>query len=684
MGAPRLMVFCIILIAMTGLFQPIGWSEGLKAEIINVGINNELKPVITFKIMDDMDRPLSLDDVSIRGFILARLEVVNAEKGSMHYFSYTTRTQTVPEGEPNAGASAEQVSYDSGGNFNEIELGHYQYVFGTALPADFDRTATHSASAQIARTIGEDEYFANPLFHFVPDGSEVTTLRKVVTTEACNQCHTRMGFHGGGRREIGLCVLCHTPQTVDPDTGNTVDMRVIIHKIHRGTNLPSVEAGGSYKIVGYRQSVHDYSHVEFPMDIRNCTICHAGENGEVYKNAPSRLVCGACHDGVNFETGEGHGPGIPQTSDETCTQCHISEGPEFGISIAGAHTVPFKSEQLPGLNAEILAVENAAPNQAPIVRYRVTNGDGSMVDLADMSTVAITFGGPTKEYTRFTREDAGENSTLENDAFVYTFTAPIPADAEGTYAFAIEARRNVNIVIPGEEEIEVTEAADNPIFKVAITGDSVNQRRQIVNLNRCNVCHDKLSLHGSLRNQIDYCVVCHNPKVDDIRRRPEGVQGGESVSFSYMIHKIHTGEELHQDYTVYGYGNRPHDYNEVLFPGKRKECSICHVEEVPALPLSEVVEPIDFFDKEMNLVHIPPTTAACTSCHDMREVIAHAQLNTTSDGIESCAVCHREGRDASIIMAHDQDEFLNVIEHIGAPPTSVDTWTLFEQAQKMK
>jgi OmcA/MtrC family decaheme c-type cytochrome len=64
-------------------------------------------------------------------------------------------------------------------------------------------------------------------------------------------------------------VLCHTPQTIDPDTGQTQDMPVLVHKIHRGEDLPSVQ-NDPYIIIGNRQSVHDYSEVVYPQDIRNC------------------------------------------------------------------------------------------------------------------------------------------------------------------------------------------------------------------------------------------------------------------------------------------------------------------------------------------------------------------------------------------------------------------------------
>ncbi|MFH1742503.1 MAG: cytochrome c3 family protein, partial [bacterium] len=173
-----------------------------------------------------------------------------------------------------------------------------------------------------------------------------------------------------------------------------------------------------------------------------------------------------------------------------------------------------------------------------------------------------------------------------------------------------------------------------------------------------NVCHDQLSMHGSLRNQVDYCVVCHNPQLND---------GEVPVSFSYMVHKIHTGEEMTEPYL---------EFDEVLFPGRREECSICHVEDVPSLPISHDAQPINFVNTEGHTVMIPPTTAACTSCHDMSDAVAHAQLNTTAAGKESCAVCHSTGRIADIGLAHQMMEFLNVTEQIGPLPTGVDSWDL--------
>ncbi|MFB3786394.1 MAG: OmcA/MtrC family decaheme c-type cytochrome [bacterium] len=660
-----------------------GWSaDGLQVKILSTVINNDLKPEVTFTAQDGVGNPIALADMTIR-FMIARLDVYDAQKGSSAYWSYNIRTQTVPEGYPNAGATADQATYDSNGVVKQLEPGKYVYTFNTALPADYDKTKTHTVGGQIQRNVEDKIFYANPLYHFVPNGSDVVTLRKVATTEGCNTCHAGLALHGGGRREVGLCILCHTPQSTDPDTGNTVDMTTMIHKIHMGAELPSVQAGQHYVIVGNRQSVHDYSEVEFPMDHRNCAACHTGTQGSVYKTAPSRRACGSCHDDVNFQTGEGHGSGnFPQQDDSMCTACHTAEGPEFGISITGAHTIPTKSQKLRGLIAEITEVANALPGQAPKVTFTLKQNDGSPVDPVELSTFAITYAGPAKEYTAYIREDASKTSSKVGEGvYAYTFTKPLPADAQGTYGFAIEGRRDVVLEDKpeGMEDVTTREALNNPVKLVAVTGDTAAPRRAIVDLAKCNVCHDKLSLHGSLRNNIDYCVMCHNPKVSDISQRGEGVGGGESIAFDYMIHKIHTGEELEQDYTIYGRGGSANNFNQILFPGSRQKCDICHVSSVPALPLSSDAQPIDFVNKDNKNVHIAPTTAACTSCHDNDSALAHAELNTTSEGFESCAVCHREGRDASIAEAHAVKQFLNVIETMGPPPTAVEHWSMFLQ-----
>ena len=141
---------------------PAGWvwaGDGLQVEIQNVVIGDSLRPEVTFTLKDAAGQPLALSDISAPRFILARLDVLN-DRGSARYFSYTTTVQTVPAGSPNAGVSAEQATYDSNGELSQLGPGRFVYTFRKVLPADYDRTKTHTVSAQIDRTVEGRRYVA--------------------------------------------------------------------------------------------------------------------------------------------------------------------------------------------------------------------------------------------------------------------------------------------------------------------------------------------------------------------------------------------------------------------------------------------------------------------------------------------------------------------------------------------
>jgi hypothetical protein len=112
------------------------------------------------------------------------------------------------------------------------------------LPADLPRNLTHTVGAQSERTVAGTRYVANPISDdFVPDGSAVVTRREVTTTAQCNACHDPLALHGGGRREVKLCQLCHTDQAIDPESGNQIDLKHMVHRIHMGKKAPGRRRG---------------------------------------------------------------------------------------------------------------------------------------------------------------------------------------------------------------------------------------------------------------------------------------------------------------------------------------------------------------------------------------------------------------------------------------------------------
>lgn len=622
---------------------------GLNVQILDATIPEDTRqPVVTFRITDERGMPLDKDGILTEGVVRLRFIIARIKPGEDQYTAYTVRQQT-----GNVLGTVEQASFETDGTFEQIEPGTYRYTFRTVLPEDFERSATHTVGIYADRDLthfdGRD-YVGQDTFDFVPDGSDVEVVRDVVTDAACNQCHNPLQAHGGFRRTVALCVLCHTPQTADPDTGNTVDFKVMIHKIHRGADLPSVKAGRPYQIVGFRGQVVDFSTVEFPHDIRNCQTCHMGGTQSAhYLTEPSRAACGSCHDDVNFQTGENH-LGGPQPNDNACQFCHQpTSGQEFDISVAGAHVIPSKSRQVPGVNFEIVDVQNTNPGDHLTVVFNIKDDAGNPIAPEEMDFLRATFGGPTTDYAEWYNEDARAATPTEDGNFSFTFTTPIPSNATGTYTVGLEGFRNIDIITPLGEKITVRDSGDNVIRPFAVTGDLV-PRRRVVDIAKCNACHDRLSLHGSIRsNNVQYCAICHNPNQTDIRRRPDDQLPAESVDFKLMIHRIHTGEELHNEYTVFGFGNVAHTFNEVRFPADRRDCALCHLPGTQLIGSTEGRLPT--VNPRSPLDPTPPISTACIGCHDSEATLAHVALNAASFG-ESCAVCHGEGHDFAVSRVH--------------------------------
>ena len=71
-------------------------------------------------------------------------------------------------------------------------------------------------------------------------------------------------------------------------------------------------------------------------------------------------------------------------------------------------------------------------------------------------------------------------------------------------------------------------------------------RRNVVVLDNCNKCHDRLATtfsHGGQRIAIEECDMCHNPNASDKARRPADQGPPESIAFKRLIHRIHTRRE---------------------------------------------------------------------------------------------------------------------------------------------
>ena len=644
---------------------------GLKLTVNSITIGSDRKPLIDVTFTDDFDQPIDRLGKTTPGVISASFILAWWDPVARHYTAYTTRNVTTPTNSPRPGVRATQATTDSGGTWTDLSTGRATYKFGTALPENFDQKKTHTLGVHAFRNLtgipaiglGKN-YYANLEQDFRPDGEKVTeTWAKINDTTSCLACHDKknFGFHGSSaRRDVKLCVLCHQPQTIDPDTGHTMDMKVMIHKIHAPGELSA-----PYVIYGNSQSVHDYSHMTYPQDVRNCDNCHEGidatrkpAQSDAWYTKPSRAACGSCHDDIDFATGAKH-PGGVQIDDKQCANCHQPEGTlEFDASIKGAHMIDKKSKQLKGITATVVSTSNMAPGKKPTAVFALKNADGTAIDGTKLATFSPILAGATSDYTWYRREDARTTGVFDAAAgtTTYTFTNAIPDNATGTWTISADIRRNATLARgDGATAISMQESTVNPIKYVSLNANAMAPRRTVVTMSQCNQCHDSLSLHGGQRNAIEECVICHNPKESDVSRRPANAGAPESVSMARMIHRIHTGEHLTRDFTIYGFGNTPFSFNEIKYPGDRTSCNKCHTANSHLLPLRSGLETVttlrDFFTAQ------GPGTAACLGCHDSSDAAAHAYLNTVTfpgatNPSEACATCHGTGKDWAVDRVH--------------------------------
>jgi OmcA/MtrC family decaheme c-type cytochrome len=609
-------------------------------------------------------------------------------KGQEQYVAYTTSQVT--------GAVLGTITrpdFELGGTPVQVGPGQYSYTFQAQAPAGFDPTVTTTVAVDgnrdlTAFNLGTN--YAGATFNFVPNGAPVTVTRDVIRTASCNTCHDQLVFHGGYANGMNMCVLCHQPQNQDPTTGNSLDLKVMAHKIHMGSQLPSVVGtattpGVPYEIAGYMNFLTNFSTVIDPGDPRRCGVCHSLTTGAAQATAfltePSRAACGACHDDVNFATGANH-PGGFQLDDSECANCHIPQGETpFDASILGAHVVPADTPAayppnpdtlISSVVATITGVTNTNAGQNPVVAFTLKDINGNPLALSSLGGLQFTMAGPTTDYgytsfgstvttPGYDGEDGTKGTCDGSGNCTYTFINAIPASATGTYAIGVEAVRTESI-LPGTNAAQSVESGSpNQISYFSVDGSPVTPRRTVVAQANCNQCHVNLSQHGARRNVPEYCVMCHNPSDTDFAERPAG-STPQTINMAVMVHRIHDGVNVvpagGQPYIIDGYKGSVNNFSGVLYPAMSpsgdapylQNCAMCHVngsEQVLPVGLNQVVDPQGWINP------VQATASACSGCHVSKAEASHFLANTDSLG-ESCTVCHAAGAAYAVDAVHTQ------------------------------
>ncbi len=286
-------------------------------------------------------------------------------------------------------------------NLTPLGNGNYRYTFSRDIKAvsdvTYEPTLTHRVGIRFSGAIpGTSIQMKNSIAFtkdFVPAGGTVR-LHEVTTKAACLECHGTFEGRSGGHLAYAdpkMCVLCHTDQWRKGATESTIIGTVItppagtkntdivrgeallnfiemIHKAHMGTNLT---------LTGYAHNNGNWlpNEMAYPQEVTNCRKCHkesaAAPQGDNWKNNPSRLACGSCHDGINWTTGSGH-VGGPATSDALCYVCHdpVSIDTLYHVTINATPNNPSVPAGATNFTYEISSLTVNASNQ-PVVKFRI-------------------------------------------------------------------------------------------------------------------------------------------------------------------------------------------------------------------------------------------------------------------------------------------------------------------------
>lgn len=536
---------------------------------------------------------------------------------------------------------------------------------------------------------GQPERF-NAVAYFDGAGNPVTDPEaadvRLMDIASCTSCHGEamvLNAHSGQRHDPNVCTSCHNSYTFDrgdasvtePDGWASLDMMVMIHKIHAGLD-------------GYTVDSKPFGHVNFPdwlfgrtgdgvNGTQNCTACHKGDVPEAQEdwNIVAYNACFTCHSGDRVVDAF---PGAPASfsahtstnpSTINCATCHNGQlagvaDNYHGVSAALSSLATARSYAM-----EIVSVENAVAGQQAVVTWRVEK-DGVYQDLFTGADTylddAVRLGIGWGVGDDWTNDGSGNSSNgdagrpfqttantgntvagVDNTVAVTTFPAlPMAAAAD---------RNGFAVVEHGPAGINVSSA-----LKTLTLGEGVatlGDRRAIVSTESCLGCHTTIGRHGTIADAasgVTSCATCHN--AGSLSRDASVSQG--TVDMMFIMHAIHGVGEAREKFDR----RRDHGYDYVTYPNTVLDCNACHVgnshKTVDYSKRLGVIadggkEAYDMFRIGVN----SPMGSVCLSCHEDNAGTIKAHFMTQganmsgltdhesyAEGMvteQSCNLCHK-------------------------------------------
>jgi len=285
-------------------------------------------------------------------------------------------------------------------------------------PVTTEEPGTYTIALNVVRASNQLEQvmkFAN-----IQIGTPVVE-QPVVTKDKCAACHegtisgkiymhhidpsgTSLGSWGRDFQPVTSCKACHNNDgyaavTLPNGTKSPDAIVKRAHGIHFGAEL-ALDANKNSTNGVFR----NYTDVEFPADIRDCTKCHVDDR---WKTKPSQMACGACHDNIWF--GQEPAPvgyleheGGLQADDSKCAGCHIPDPTPLQqfASISENHKI--KPANMDAVDISLSPPANGkyyVAGEKPVVTVVIKDDTGKPVDHtkvtdANYSTASLFVYGP--------------------------------------------------------------------------------------------------------------------------------------------------------------------------------------------------------------------------------------------------------------------------------------------------
>ena len=289
------------------------------------------------------------------------------------------------------------------------------------------------------------------------------------------------------------------------------------------------------------------------------------------------------------------------------------------------------------------------------------------------------------------------------------------ADADGYYTVLLPSAYPANATMRSVAMESYFTFANAPVGlqnispPSIIVGEGANKptpRRQVVDVNQCLLCHERLGFHSNAgrTDNPDQCVICHNTEntssnlfagyvkgspgawVATTSADPDGFLVGEKpMNLKDLVHSLHAGcpmwieeEGDCAEFTIRsnpfnfirsnpnggGGGAGVYRFSDIGYPARKTDCMSCHkAGTFAAVSVPNALWSV--YGAEAGLAAAPgpsnpaamtrvgPLTSACGSCHDSAAAQAHFQQNTSfALGAEGCDVCHGPGRSVDVEEAH--------------------------------